>query len=343
MQRHKYQTLDMMRGVAAVAVAGRHLGIELHGSYLAVDIFFMLSGFVLASAYERRLNEGIGVVAFVALRLIRLYPLYLLGLFIGIGVYRSEVFASGTSSIVLFGCAIALRLLFLPAMVQGDSSLFPFDAPSWSLFFELVANALHARLAKFLTEKVLLFFIVISFFVLAALASRAGSLDVGWVNRPFNFLAGFPRVTFGYFGGVLLYRVSSAGLWRFRCHPIFILSLMLLCFSIPLQAGYLRIVLDLALAATVFPVLVYAAANTEMSARYAWPFVALGSASYAIYVLHLPLAGLMLGASYSTSGAVAFLLCLIGVSWLLDRFYDQPIRSALTRLCLPGAREPKAV
>src|SRR5580698_5736841 len=90
--RRKYHTLDGIRGAAALMVLMRHAGFYFGGlglylskgeSYLAVDLFFVLSGFVISEAYDGRLVEGLSPLEFMKIRVIRLYPLYLLGLLIG--------------------------------------------------------------------------------------------------------------------------------------------------------------------------------------------------------------------------------------------------------------------
>ncbi|TIW52974.1 MAG: acyltransferase, partial [Mesorhizobium sp.] len=84
--RHIYLNLDALRGVAAISVMLYHFspfiadGKVLPSSYLAVDLFFLLSGFVIAHAYDRKIESGMGFGTF---RLIRLYPLYLAGTLLG--------------------------------------------------------------------------------------------------------------------------------------------------------------------------------------------------------------------------------------------------------------------
>ncbi len=51
---------------------------------LAVDLFFALSGFVLAHAYEQKFERGMTAFDFMKIRFIRLYPLYILALFISL-------------------------------------------------------------------------------------------------------------------------------------------------------------------------------------------------------------------------------------------------------------------
>src|SRR5882757_3316593 len=86
-----FHTLDALRGIAAIGVVTFHMKqlfapIAASGGYLAVDLFFMMSGVVLSHAYEGRFRAGMGTFDFMRTRLIRLYPLYFLGTMLGIAV-----------------------------------------------------------------------------------------------------------------------------------------------------------------------------------------------------------------------------------------------------------------
>ena len=78
MRKH-LASLDGLRGVAALAVAAKHFQnfsrINLHAQQasVAVDLFFVLSGYVIARAYEARLAEGLSWRSYMCLRLARLY------------------------------------------------------------------------------------------------------------------------------------------------------------------------------------------------------------------------------------------------------------------------------
>ena len=66
----RFLTLDALRGVGAIAVMAGHAGIVLNAymppfMYLAVDMFFVLSGFVLAHAYDRKFAQGLSVQDFL--------------------------------------------------------------------------------------------------------------------------------------------------------------------------------------------------------------------------------------------------------------------------------------
>ena len=75
--RRSFVTLDGLRGIAALAVVTRHAPYfrnPFFESYLAVDFFFVLSGFVLAHAYGQRLRGNLSILDFVKIRIVRLYP-----------------------------------------------------------------------------------------------------------------------------------------------------------------------------------------------------------------------------------------------------------------------------
>lgn len=82
MERGRIETLDAWRGLLAVVVFFFHAGMfkrltHMDGGALAVDIFFMLSGFVLTHVYDRRLGSGaISAVGFWLARVRRLLPLH---------------------------------------------------------------------------------------------------------------------------------------------------------------------------------------------------------------------------------------------------------------------------
>ena len=143
---HKLLALDALRGVAACTVVLFHRASRMPfpKGYLAVDFFFMLSGFVLTFAYQEKLDGGWSTRDFLATRIARLYPLYLLGFVLGLLVALSD-------PAIHFGpqgwVSAIPNLLLLPAWVGPHSKpphAFPYNIPAWSLFFEVVANVLHA-------------------------------------------------------------------------------------------------------------------------------------------------------------------------------------------------------
>jgi peptidoglycan/LPS O-acetylase OafA/YrhL len=340
--RRTYATLDAMRGVAAVMVVMRHAtpyfgpGLQHTESYLAVDLFFGLSGFVLAHAYSERLSAGMGVMRFMAVRVARLHPLYLLGLALG-GLVEMIALKSGHPALTLreIATAGALGALMLPSPPMGRLvEIFPLNSPSWSLFFEFVANAVMALVWKRLSDRVLAAICAVCGVGLAIAVTTGGTADLGfsWTN----LVGGFLRVGFSFFLGILIYRKRE--LMRISAPPWVLLAALALALACTPPAS-LRPFYDLFWIGLGFPILIALAAQREPRAGAA-VFRFLGVTSYAIYVLHMPLQRLLRGlllkyahfevADHRAWAGPLLLAGLLAVCWAVDRVYDQPVRKALT-------------
>ena len=144
--------LDGLRGVAAMAILAHHIGVLRHESiffshgYLAVDFFFLLSGFVIGGAYEPRMAAGMTFWRYAQIRLIRLYPL------IALGAVAGAVSFILTNKPLPVWTALWFQLAFIPFAVTRVEA-YPLNGVQWSLFFELFINAVHAALYRFLTTR----------------------------------------------------------------------------------------------------------------------------------------------------------------------------------------------
>jgi peptidoglycan/LPS O-acetylase OafA/YrhL len=177
-----------------------------------VDFFFLLSGFVIAAAYERRLIEGMTVGALARIRLIRLYPMILLGLLLGVAwplvrLAGGDPGAAGLGA-VLFSFARSLLLAPPPGIDPVGVGIFPLNGPMWSLAFELADNFAYVLIVRRLTLPVLIAIVAVSALLVASLPFGSG-LDAG--SEPNDFWWGVPRTTFGFFAGVLIYRLKGMG------------------------------------------------------------------------------------------------------------------------------------
>ncbi len=334
--RRNFETLNGMRGVAAVAVLLFHskdlLGFQMvPRGYLAVDLFFALSGFVISHAYDQKLQDGLGWRRFAKLRLLRFYPLYMLGVAIGLVrefglIAAHHDYALGLSQL---GVAIVTAALFIPyPLASRDDQLFSLNIPSWSLFFELVVNMAYAALFPFLRHSVLIVVAVAAGLATIAATVSAGTADLG-ANLP-QFAGGLARTTFSFSVGVLICRmnVRVRPIW-----PVAILVLVGLCLIMPLSWG---ISADIAFIFVISPALLVAGSSVEPSPSTARVFAVLGIISFPLYAIHRPV--LAIGeAAVRISGLPAWLIgtssiCgLLIVSYLADRFYDRPVRGWLTR------------
>jgi len=160
--RHRYEILDGLRGVAALLVIWYHVfeafatspvDQRFNHGYLAVDFFFVLSGFVIGHAYDSRWQRGMTAGRFIVRRIIRLQPMVIIGVMLGVvsfiiqGCERWDGTAVSTSAVIV---SFLLGLFMLPALpgtmpeVRGNGEMFPLNGPSWSLFFEYIGSIGYA-------------------------------------------------------------------------------------------------------------------------------------------------------------------------------------------------------
>lgn len=335
MERKNYETLNAMRGVAAVSVVLYHAVDLLHmqafpRGYLAVDLFFMLSGFVIAHAYDNRIGGGLGWREFAKIRVIRFYPLYLAGILLGtirelalILTHNHYAFTT-----VQLGIAIVTALLFLPFPIKERGyNLFSMNIPSWSLMYELLVNVAYAMLFHKLSNRVLAITIAMAGGALVALIFKFGSANLGALST--DAIGGIARTIFSFSSGLLIYRLNT----RIRRVPATLLLLVLIaCFMVPDFFGYYY---DLLFILILSPALVIAGTSTEPSPAALKTFIYLGVISFPIYAVHRPL--LELAAAAATlahlPGPVVGAACIIGLLILcpfLDRWYDRPFRTILS-------------
>lgn len=198
--------LDALRGIAAFWVVLMHahvlfpMGIPdiSPKGYLAVDFFFVLSGYVMARTYEPRMRNGLEPAKFFTARLKRLWPTMALG-----GLLFLPYLAEGSRGEIYDPVAvIALNLLLLPS--PWTNNAFPLNVPAWSIFYELVANLVHAALLWRRSTRLVISLAVISFFALLWFVPKLGSLDIG--AHKGELLAGLARVGFTYCLGIILWR-----------------------------------------------------------------------------------------------------------------------------------------
>lgn len=337
---HKFLTLDALRGVAALVVVEFHVvgsTLVTHG-YLAVDFFFLLSGFVLALAYQERLDAGWSTLTFLKVRLIRLYPLYLLGTVLGlataIGLAKFGPVSHAFSS---YAILTALALFMLPAIISVPltrSAAYPLDFPTWSLVIEIIANVVHAILLRRRSDRFLAATVLLCGSLLLLLVKLAGRVDVGSSTR--TLPEGVMRVLFSYTLGMLLFRLWKRGTFRLRLPFLLSPILLTLALMTPWCGGHV-VRYDLLVIFFFFPILLLASASSTPPAPLTSLARTLGRMSYAIYVLHFPVRDLQevvfkhwITLSPAWSQLISTVLA-ITVALLADSLYDDPIRTWLTR------------
>jgi peptidoglycan/LPS O-acetylase OafA/YrhL len=336
-----------MRGVAAITVVIRHFGQIFHGwepeSYLAVDIFFVLSGFVLAYKYDPMFEAGLKPLTFMRSRAIRLFPFALAGALIGL---LSQLLASPTRLDLTQSIAsFLLTAVALPTPPLADSQiLFPFNTAFWSLFFELwVANVVFAFCWRWIRGPWLAALILAGAVGLIICQRQYHVVDVGWQWS--DILAGLPRVIFSFFAGVAVNRYFNKQSRRPQI-PSWICLLLLVAILIFPVHGQLGNLMRLGFILFVFPALVYLGSTSLSSKKTLYTFM--GDSSYGLYTIHFPLfvigawamksfgprqLSLNSPAGLVIEGVAIALAC--GLAFLLDAKFDRPFRRALSTWTRP--------
>lgn len=313
-QPRRFVALDGLRGVAAIAVVLFHFAgagrpqLTPRG-YLAVDFFFILSGFVLDHAYReelesRRFSPG----GFTWIRWFRLWPVAALGVALG----ALELATRGMWSRDLWP-ALACGLLILPVFTS-NAFLYPLNPPQWSLFHELLVNAAYALAAPRLTRWVLVLGLTGAGALLLATTLRYGTGE--------HF--GPARVVYGFFAGVALHRLSSersmTGGWTLG------LGAVVLAGAFALPRAVLHAPTDALFALVVFPAIVWTTAHVELRGIVARLAGFLGAISYPLYAVHFPLIHFLTRRPLSTFQSIAATVGLCLVSYVAARWFDEPVR-----------------
>lgn len=362
-----YALLDGMRGVAALIVIWYHIfeafatspvTQRVNHGFLAVDFFYILSGFVIGYAYDDRWNKGMDIKGFFRRRLVRLHPMVVLACILGVISFLIQGSEKWDGTAVPFSCillAMLMQMLMLPvwpgsaAEIRGGGEMYPLNGPSWSLFFEYIGNILYAFLLRHLSVRKLAAFTVISGAGLAVFAlsniAGTGNLGVGWTFAGYSFPGGMLRMMFSFSAGLLISRV-------FRPHTVrnaFLLCSTILVVLLVLpyigdgSRPWLNILYELFCVMAVFPILVWTAASGKISGRISASVCKfLGDISYPLYIIHYPsiyllfMAARKYGMTFGDAWpyAIAVFAGNIILAWILLKVYDGPVRKQLGRIWL---------
>lgn len=358
-----YDILDGLRGVAALLVIWYHvfeafatspLDQGFNHGYLAVDFFFVLSGFVVGYAYDDRWKR-MRMRDFFKRRLIRLHPMVVMGALLGAVTFVVQgcVKWDGTpvplSHVML---AMLLGLFLIPALpgsapeVRGNGEMFPLNGPSWSLFFEYIGNLLYALFLHRLSTRSLAVLVAVAGAGLASFAlfnlSGFGHLGVGWSLLDYNLPGGLLRMTFSFSAGLLMSRVFRPVHIRGAFWWCSLGVTVLLCIPHLGADGTLwrNGLYDSLCTLFFFPLLVWLGASGRTTDRGSTRICKfLGDISYPLYIIHYPFMYLFYawvwreGLSFSQAWplAVAVFLGSILLAWLCLKLYDEPVRRWLGR------------
>lgn len=352
-----YVILDGLRGVASLMVVVFHLfeawaggdparQIINHG-YLAVDFFFLLSGFVIAYAYDERWAAGMGQWDFYKRRLVRLQPMIIVGGLIGaamLGLQHSSLFPK-LETVTAWQVAGVLLLSFVmipltpSAEIRGWGEIYPLNGPQWSLFYEYVGNVLYAVGLRKLPVRWLAGLVALSALALVWLLTRGPRGDVigGWALDASGVQIGLTRVMFPFFAGILLMRVGK----RIKIRNAFAVCSLLLIAALSLprfgvgDQRWINGLYEAACVIVLFPLIVAIGAGEKdvdgPSVRIARFF---GDLSYPLYITHYPLIYAYTGWVVDKKPAplqgalvsVGVFVAAVTIAWGCLKLYDEPVR-----------------
>lgn len=358
-----YDLLDGLRGVAALMVIFYHvfeafatspIDQRFNHGYLAVDFFFILSGFVIGYAYDDRWKT-MTTKDFIKRRLIRLHPMVVLGAVLGVIAFciqGCEKWDGTQVSISMVMLALLINLFLIPAVpgsgpeIRGNGEMYPLNGPSWSLFFEYIGNIMYALFIRRMSTKALTALVVLAGIGLASFAifnfSGSGHLGVGWTMEEYNLIGGFLRVLFSFSIGLLMSRVFKpipvkGAFWICSLAIVVLLSMPYVGNG---EALWMNGIYDSVCAILIFPMLVYLGASGKTTDKHSARICKfLGDISYPLYMVHYPLIYLYFGwvkkenltFAEAWPEAVALVVGSIVLAYISLKLYDEPVRRYLTK------------
>ena len=367
----RYEILDGLRGVAAVLVVLFHLletysngqstQIINHG-YLAVDFFFVLSGFVIGYAYDDRWDK-MTTWGFFKRRLVRLQPMVIMGTVVGACFY---LFGQG-DGFPLIGNVPGWKVLLAFVMgcfmipcgagmdIRGWGEMNSFNGPNWSLTWEYVGNILYALIFRRLPKICLAILAAAAAFCTLDLcldwnvfgllteghAGHRYTVIGGWSLTSEQVYVGLTRLFYPFIIGLLISRIGKFikvknGFWW--CSLI-----LAVLFSIPCVGGadnILNGVYNATCILVLMPLVVMMGAGSHIKGeKSAKVCNFLGEISYPLYITHYPLMYMQMNWAWSHPDAPAYahvMVCIgcfllsIGIAYACLKLYDIPVRKWLT-------------
>ena len=356
-----YPILDGLRGVAALMVvafhvfeanATNHFDQIINHGYLAVDFFFLLSGFVIGYAYDDRWTK-MSVGTFLRRRIERLQPMVVMGMIIGALTFyfQDSVLFPGISEVpvwkMLIVMLVGFTLLPLPISmdIRGWTEMHPLNGPGWSLFYEYIANILYGLFVRKFSKGMLSIWVILSAVALIHLAVIQGDVVGGWALEPVQICIAFCRVMYPFFGGLLLFRIGK----RIQIKQAFFWCslLVILLLALPRMGDrdhlWINGLYDSLSIILIFPLIVSMGAGGEIKGKFAIGVCKFfGDISYPIYITHYPLIYLYTSWVYDHKvplqeawpwGLLVFVTSIV-LAYACLKLYDEPIRLWLKKKAL---------
>jgi peptidoglycan/LPS O-acetylase OafA/YrhL len=359
------KSLEGGRGIAALIVALYHLQIGsahlsmIRNGYLFVDLFFVLSGFVICAAYGTRMDHAGEFRSFFIRRAGRLVPLLIFSTLFFIFMANAIILAKKIAIAQGYGALlnnpgtlefVVPRLTEIVSVLTLTHGMGVFDrlilnTPSWSISTEFYTYLLFAAVCLCLKGRLRL----LAFFMLAASGFAVcviASIRVhdclnqgGCLGLTYDY--GFPRSVFSFFLGALIYRLSL--LRRFGSTALQVAGLAALAALLSLNDTMpaVAFAFPFVFALLILSVCTDRGALAELLKLR--PFQMLGRRSYSIYLMHMPLMLVFENIARRVNGPLsgaAVLLAYVAVLLILSgwtyKWIEDPFRIRFNRIAGKG-------
>ena len=358
-----YEILDGLRGVAAIMVVffhvfeifsnGDHTKQIINHGYLAVDFFFMLSGFVISYAYDNRWNE-MSMKDFFIRRLVRLQPMIIIGTFIGAGLFYFQHSPDlgwgriGETPIWKLIVVMIIGMTVFPVGrsldIRGWGEMHPLNGPSWSLFYEYIANIAYAVVLRKLSTTILIVLTLIAagFTLYLAFTNPNGDIIGGWsIDDSVQLKIGFTRLAFPFLAGILIAKLSTLRHTRFAFITTSILLVLVL--ATPRIGGHENLwqnsLYECLVLMIVFPLIIWLGAGGNLVSQTSKKICRfLGDISYPLYITHFPIVYVFyawvinnkIAMEDSLLQATVVIIASLVFAYLSMKLYDVPVRKWLS-------------
>lgn len=366
----RYEILDGLRGVAAMIVVAFHLletystgpldQIFNHG-YLAVDFFFVLSGFVIGYAYDDRWGR-LTVKDFFLRRLVRLQPMAILGTLFGAGLFYFGISSAFPLVIETPWWKVVIMIILGSFMfptppswdIRGWGEFNSLNGPMWSLMWEYLANILYALFIRRFSQKALILFVALCslltldigfnvdvFGLLSERTSVAHTFIGGWSLTPEQLYIGISRLLYPFFMGLLISRIHYLIKIKrgFYWCSLFVTLILIMPRLGGTEKMWINGAYETVCVLVLFPLLVMMGAGNSVTGKRSVALCNfLGEISYPLYITHFPLVYMQIAwaknnpeaplGTHVFLGICTFLLS-IAVAYACMKLYDEPVRKWL--------------
>jgi peptidoglycan/LPS O-acetylase OafA/YrhL len=290
--KNRIDELESIRGIAALLVVIYHIpnwnaGLFdlaiFRNSYLMVELFFVLSGFVIYKAYANNIHSKENLLRFQFLRFGRLYPVHLLFLTVFLLLEIIKYFAdahygiksSKTTPFVENSLTALIQQLFLVQAIGPTGNALSFNAPAWSISVEFYTYLLFGLIVLYSGRFKLLVF---------ALLAVASCVILGMEPSTSGY-SDLLRCIAGFFIGCCTARIADHVTWKISSHAVTLAVVALALFLVFKEYKHYDIVIYFLTAALVLAIVFSDDGLIKRMLRLRF-FTWLGMISYSVYMSH---------------------------------------------------------